>query len=55
MHHGLQTPFERALSAAIFIPHPDDKAAVDAVLQKKGNSYDAKFVSKCDWVLKRVQ
>jgi hypothetical protein len=32
MHHELRTPFERALSAAIFIPHPDDKAAVDAVL-----------------------
>jgi hypothetical protein len=32
MYHRLQTPFKRALSAAIFIPHLDDKVAVDAVL-----------------------
>jgi len=55
MHHGLRRPFMRALSASLFVPHPEDKAAVEAFLRNKGTSYNVKLLSKHDWVLKRVR
>lgn len=55
VHHGLRRPFERALSAAIFIPNPEDKAAMEAVLKKQGTSWSSKLRSKPRYVLKRVR
>lgn len=55
VHHGLRQPFARALSAALFIPHPEDKAKVEAALRKIGVSYQAKLQSKPHWLLKRVR
>ncbi|CDO73771.1 hypothetical protein BN946_scf185015.g99 [Trametes cinnabarina] len=54
-HHGLRRPFSRALSAAIFIPDSDDKAAVEAVLQQRGTTYNSKLLSSPEWVLRRVR
>ncbi|TFY77343.1 hypothetical protein EWM64_g6670 [Hericium alpestre] len=34
VHHGLRRPFARALRDAIFIPDPEDKAAIEDVLKK---------------------
>jgi hypothetical protein len=55
IHHGLWRPFERALSAAIFIPNPEDKAAMEAVSKKQGTSWSLKLQSKPHYVLKRVR
>jgi hypothetical protein len=42
-HHGLKRPFHQALSAALFIPDPEDKATVEAVLKKQGSSWSLKL------------
>lgn len=55
MHHGLRRPFARALRDAIFLPDPDDKAAVEGVLSKKNISFDQKVLYKSDWVWQRVK
>ena len=54
-HHGLKRPFHLALSAALFIPDPEDKAAIEAVLTKQGSSWSSKLRSKPVWVLKCVR
>ncbi|EIW52507.1 uncharacterized protein TRAVEDRAFT_24023 [Trametes versicolor FP-101664 SS1] len=54
-HHGLRRPFSRALSAALFIPDREDKAAVEAVLKQRGLSYNSKILSDPAWVLRRVR
>lgn len=54
VHHGLRCPFLRALSAAMFIMDPIDKAAVEVVLQKQGTSLDAKLRNSPKWALQRI-
>lgn len=53
--HGLRRPFSRALSAALFIPDVDDKAAVDAALARLHLSYETQIRTRPHWVLARVR
>ena len=53
--HGLRKPFSRALSAALFIPNAEDRAAVEAVLLRANISYASKLASAPKWVLRRVR
>lgn len=55
VHHGLRRPFARALRDAIFLPDPEDKVAVEAVLVKKNISFEQKVLYKSDWVWQRVK
>jgi hypothetical protein len=50
--HGLRRPFSRALNAAIMLPYPEDKAAVEAFLKSKGVLYTSKLRSQPHWVLR---
>jgi hypothetical protein len=55
VHHGLRRPFAHALRDAIFLPDPEDKVAVEAVLAKKNISFEQKVLYKSDWVWQRVK
>jgi hypothetical protein len=55
LHHGLRRPFARALSAAIFLTDVNDKRAVTEILARQNVSYDAKLISKSEWILTRVR
>jgi len=54
LSHGLRRPFARALSAALFLSDPNDKQAVEEVLQGKGSSYGSKLKSQPWWIHSRV-
>ncbi|KAJ7739783.1 hypothetical protein DFH07DRAFT_778607 [Mycena maculata] len=53
--HSLAKQFSRWLRDAIFIPDKLDKARVEAVLKKKGETWDRAVRSKPDWVWLRVR
>ncbi|TFY83708.1 hypothetical protein EWM64_g291 [Hericium alpestre] len=55
VNHGLRRPFARALRDAIFIPDPEDKAAVEDELQRCGTSFKAMFLSHPEWILRRMK
>jgi len=54
LHHGLHQPFAHALSAAIFLTDVNDRQAVTEILARQNVSYDAKLISKSEWILMRV-
>ncbi|KAJ7803168.1 hypothetical protein B0H13DRAFT_1931512, partial [Mycena leptocephala] len=53
--HSLAKPFARWLRDAILVPDKIDKARVEAVLKKKGITWDQAVRSKSDWVWQRVR
>ena len=55
VHHGLHCPFLRALCDALFLPDPEDKAAVEHVLEKCKTTFKQMVLSKPDWVWQRVK
>jgi hypothetical protein len=55
VHHGLRRPFSRALRDALFLPDPEDKAAVERVLEKRKTTFKQMVLSKPDWVWQRVK
>ncbi|KAG2103734.1 uncharacterized protein F5147DRAFT_808699 [Suillus discolor] len=55
LHHGLRRPFAHALSTAIFLTDVNDKRAVTEILARQNVSYDAKLISKSEWILTRVR
>ncbi|TFY76543.1 hypothetical protein EWM64_g7467, partial [Hericium alpestre] len=55
VNHGLRRPFAHALRDAIFIPDPEDKAAIEDVLQRRGTSFKAMFFSHPKWILRRMK
>lgn len=50
IHHGLYRPFSRALQDAIFLPDPEDLAAVEEVLVKKNTCFHQMVLTNSDWV-----
>ncbi|KAG6835342.1 hypothetical protein H0H93_002451 [Arthromyces matolae] len=54
-HHGLRRPFSRALRDAIFLPDPEDKMAVEALLSKHNVSWDQMVLWRPEWVWRRVK
>ena len=52
LSHGLRQPFARALRDALFVPDLVDKAAVEAVLQKRNVTWEQMVLWKPEWVWK---
>ncbi|KAF8996471.1 hypothetical protein BDZ89DRAFT_1149038 [Hymenopellis radicata] len=48
--HGLRVPFAQAFRDALFIPHPDDKAKIEAWLTLKGLKWDDLLRFKSSWL-----
>ncbi|KAH8068402.1 hypothetical protein BXZ70DRAFT_1069038 [Cristinia sonorae] len=55
MRHGLRRPFARALRDAMFIPDPEDKAAMEAVLNPRGVVWENMVRYHSSWVWRRVR
>jgi hypothetical protein len=55
VHHGLRRPFARALRDALLLPDPEDKAAVERVLEKCNTTFAEKVLCKSDWVWQRIK
>jgi hypothetical protein len=55
LHHGLWRPFSRALRDAIFLLDPEDRAAVEKVLEMKNTSFRQMVLTNSDWVWQRVK
>ena len=52
LSHGLHWPFAQALRDALFVPDLVDKAAVEAVLQKRNVTWEQMVLWKPEWVWK---
>ena len=50
IHHGLCCPFARAFRDALLLPDPENKAAVEQVLEKCNTTFAEKVLCKQDWV-----
>ncbi|KAG1786521.1 uncharacterized protein HD556DRAFT_1506943 [Suillus plorans] len=55
IHHGLRRPFSCALRDAIFLPDPEDLAAVEEVLVKKNTCFRQMVLTNSDWVWQRIK
>ncbi|KAI0704374.1 hypothetical protein BC835DRAFT_1317043 [Cytidiella melzeri] len=53
--HGIHAPYKRALRDALLIVDPEDKAAVEVVLERRGVKFSDMVLWKSDWVWKRVK
>ncbi|KAI0683211.1 hypothetical protein BC835DRAFT_1311178, partial [Cytidiella melzeri] len=53
--HGMHIPYKRALRDAIFLPDPNDRAAVEQVLAKRQITWETMVTWKPKWVWQRVQ
>ncbi|CAL1702708.1 unnamed protein product [Somion occarium] len=54
-NHGVRRPFSYALQNAVLLPDDEDKVAVEAMLLKKGLSWEEGLLLKSDWVWRQVR
>ena len=55
LHHGLRRPFSCALRDAIFLLDPEDRAAVEKVLETKNMSFRQMVLTNSDWIWQWVK
>ncbi|TCD61520.1 hypothetical protein EIP91_008291 [Steccherinum ochraceum] len=55
MRHGLRRPFARAFRDAMFLPDPEDKAAVEAILNAHNVTWENMVRYHSTWIWRRVR